>query len=174
MPAGRPTIYSARLCVPVARMLAREGKTDQQIADAFSIHVDTLYDWEKKYPDFSEAIREAKLISDAEVVDSLFKLATGYRYVEEKRIVSRKPIKDKDGKPTGEYSEAVTKIERTEREVIPNVLAQQFWLKNRRRGEWQEQPKEQPGGPGEIAQFLAHCAAQIEAEEAGKNGDGEC
>lgn len=39
---------------------ARDGLTDEQIAHNIGITTTTLYDWKKKYPQFTDAIKEAK------------------------------------------------------------------------------------------------------------------
>ena len=54
-----------------------------------------------------------------------------YEYEEEKKIIEY----DKDGnvKPI--------KIEKTKKQVPPDVGAQCFWLKNRQRDKWQDRPE---------------------------------
>lgn len=39
---------------------ARDGLTDEQIAHNMGIKRQTLYDWKKKYPDISDALKEEK------------------------------------------------------------------------------------------------------------------
>ena len=77
-----------------------------------------------------KALSEGKGVSDAKVIRSLYKRATGYEYEEVKKIVET----DKDGniKPI--------RIETTKKQVIPDVGAQCFWLKNRQRDRWQDRP----------------------------------
>ena len=39
---------------------ARDGLTNEQIADNLGINQDTLYTYKKKYPEFSEALKKGK------------------------------------------------------------------------------------------------------------------
>lgn len=43
---------------------ARDGLTDEQIAYNIGIRRPTLYDWEKKYPDISDALKKGKEVVD--------------------------------------------------------------------------------------------------------------
>ena len=79
----------------------------------------------------NEEIAKAMGVSDAKVIRSLYQRAVGYEYEEEKKIIEY----DKDGnvKPI--------KIEKTKKQVPPDVGAQCFWLKNRQRDKWQDRPE---------------------------------
>ena len=47
---------------------ARDGLTDEQIAQNIRISRETLYAWKKKYPDISDALKRGKRsIPDAEI-----------------------------------------------------------------------------------------------------------
>lgn len=39
---------------------ARDGLTDEQIANNIGIKRQSLYDWKKKYPDISDALKKGK------------------------------------------------------------------------------------------------------------------
>jgi hypothetical protein len=54
---------------------ARDGLTDEQIADKCCIVSSTLYEWKKKYPDFSEALKKGKEVVDTEVENALYQKA---------------------------------------------------------------------------------------------------
>ena len=61
---------------------AREGLTDEQIIEKIikttgKIHPSTFYDWKKKYPEISEALKKGKEIIDFKVENSLLKRAMG-------------------------------------------------------------------------------------------------
>ena len=106
---------------------ARRGLTNDQMAEAMGIDRSTLLDWRKKYPPLSAAIKTNKDIADVAVENALYKRATGYDYTEETWY------KDKD---TGEMilSKKITK------HVIPDTVAQIYWLKNRRPDLWRDRP----------------------------------
>jgi hypothetical protein len=54
---------------------AREGLTDEQIANNLGISTSTFYEYKKNYSEFSEAIKKGKEIVDFEVENALLKNA---------------------------------------------------------------------------------------------------
>lgn len=105
---------------------ARDGLIDEQIAENIGINPATLYDWKKKYPEISEALKKGKEVVDIEVENALLKRALGYEYTETKTeecIVEGVPVK---------------RVTKTVKEVIPDTTAQIFWLKNRKPGQWRD------------------------------------
>lgn len=102
---------------------ARDGLTDEQIAENIGINVCTLYDWKNKYPNIAEALKDGKDVADRQVENALFKSALGYTFDE-----VTKELKDDEL--------VVTKV--VHKEVQPNTTAQIFWLKNRKRVEWRD------------------------------------
>lgn len=112
---------------------AREGYTDIQIAEAMGISSCTFYAWLKKYSKIAEALKRGKAPVDRMVENALLKRALGYEYTEvtKERILDRK---------TGQYKLTVTK--ETVKKVPPDVVAQIFWLKNRRPDLWREKRQE--------------------------------
>lgn len=54
---------------------ARDGLTDEQIANNMGIACSTFYDWKKKNSEFSEALKKNKEVVDYEVENALFKNA---------------------------------------------------------------------------------------------------
>ena len=99
--------------------MARDGLTQQQIADNLGINVDTLIEYKKKYTDFSEALKKGKEVIDIEVENALLKRALGYKY-------------DEVTYENGVETKRVTK------EVQPDTTAQIFWLKNRKPNNWKD------------------------------------
>lgn len=119
---------------------ARDGLSDEQIAHNIGITTTTLYDWKKKYPDFSEALARGKEVVDIEVENALLKRAKGYDFVE----ITSELIADKNAR-----NKAVMKVtKRVTRHVPPDVKAIVFWLTNRK-PEWRDkQEKELSGNIG--------------------------
>lgn len=105
---------------------AKDGLSDEQIANNIGITTTTFYEWKKKYTDFSESLKKGKEVSDFEVENALFKSAKGYEYEERKEVqevvdgVMRK------------------KVEITRKQVPPNATSIIFWLKNRKPGKWRD------------------------------------
>ena len=54
---------------------ARDGLTDEQIANNLAISIDTFYKYKKKYPEFSESLKRGKEIVDYEVENALLQNA---------------------------------------------------------------------------------------------------
>ena len=118
---GRPSKKNTILLKQI-KELATFGLTDEQIAAFCEIAVSTLYEYKKKWPEFSEALKAGKEISDGQVIKSLYQRATGYEHPELKvfcdkgRIVTAKVIKH----------------------YPPDATSMIFWLKNRRPDEWRD------------------------------------
>ena len=54
---------------------ARDGLTDEQIADKMGISVATLYNWKKEHLEILEALKKGKEVVDVEVENALLNLA---------------------------------------------------------------------------------------------------
>lgn len=108
---------------------ARDGLTDEQIAHNIGITTTTLYDWKKKYPKFTDAIKRGKEVVDRIVENALLKSAMGYKYDE--------VVKERIYNPETGESEMV-EVKRTTKDVAPNVTALIFWLKNRQSEKWRD------------------------------------
>lgn len=93
---------------------ARDGLTDEQIANNIGITPSTLYAWKGKFSEISEALKKGKEIVDIEVENALLKRAKGYSYVEKRAEM-------KNGR--------ITKIVTVTKEVPPDVGAAAMWLK---------------------------------------------
>lgn len=140
---------------------ARDGLTDEQTAENIGINPATLYDWKKKYPKISEALKRGKEIVDIQVENALLKRALGYVYNEDKYISVPMDLAEYDEKLTQymnlyrfEHPEATDSelmlvrerfpktreilAERKVKEVVPDTTAQIFWLKNRRPDRWRD------------------------------------
>lgn len=117
---------------------ARNGLTDEQIAHNMGINVATLYRWKEAHCEICNALKKGKEVVDLMVENALFKSAVG-----EVRKV-KKPIKLKREKQVQGKGKVVEEyIEYVEEEVFvpPQVLAQIFWLKNRKPSDWRDKPE---------------------------------
>lgn len=141
---------------------ARDGLTDEQIAENIGIANSTLYDWKNKFSEFSEALKKGKDVADRQVENALFKRALGYEYTERQaKIVDRdKDVVDVERREfqnrykldnpeatQQEIIDAATKAVPTreriilleiDKEMAPDTTAQIFWLKNRKPKEWRD------------------------------------
>ena len=107
---------------------ARDGLTDEQLAQKMGVGTTTLYRWKDEYREIREALKKGKEVIDIQVENALLKRALGYDYQEER--IERS---DKDG----------TKIIQILKHVPADTTAQIFWLKNRRPDKWRDKPKEE-------------------------------
>ena len=114
----------------------KSGLTDKQICEKIGVNVSTLYDWEKKYSEFSEALKKGKEFSDFEVENALFKNATGY-FQKVTKVHKLKTVKVIDNRRI-EVEELVEKDENIY--IQPQTAAQIFWLKNRKSSTWKNNP----------------------------------
>jgi len=62
-PRGRPTKYDPSWMCDAVIEVGRLGGSKDKMAATIGIHVDTIYEWVEKYPDFSDAIKEATQLS---------------------------------------------------------------------------------------------------------------
>lgn len=124
---GRPPAYHPDVHPVLAKVLARAGKTNAEIAGYIGINESTLYRWQDHHEEFKEALKEGKAFIDDQVEDSLLRRAMGYSYTE-----THKEIRQ-NGK-----GESVKIAKEITRQVPPDVLAAIFWLKNRRPFDWRD------------------------------------
>ena len=62
MPAGRPSKYDPAFCETVIE-LGKAGKSVAYIATELDVCKDTIYQWAKEHPEFSDALTRASLWS---------------------------------------------------------------------------------------------------------------
>jgi hypothetical protein len=131
---GRPSDYKPEFADQAAK-LCRLGATDQEIADFFGKDERTINRWKIDHPDFCQALKDGKLVSDMDVADRLHQRALGFEY-EEAQAHKLKTVEYKDGKRVRETERLETIM--VKRVVPPDTTACIFWLKNRRKVEWRE------------------------------------
>lgn len=119
--AGRPSLYKDEYREQ-ARKLCLLGSTDVELADFFEVSEDTIHEWKKAHPEFSESVKKGKAQADADVADRLYQRAMGYEHAEvDIRVVDHQIVKTN-----------ITKI------YAPDPTAAIFWLKNRQRAKWRD------------------------------------
>lgn len=110
---------------------ARDGLTDEQIAHNMGIKRQTLYEWMKRFPDISDALKKGKEVVDRQVENALLKSALGF-YYEEETVTNKGDVV------------TVKKYEK------PNTTAIIFWLKNRKPKQWRDKQELQHDGDMKI------------------------
>ena len=102
---------------------ARDGLTEEQIANNMGISRPTLWEWKKKEPNILNTLKKGKEVADYEVENALFKKALGYTIqINEQKV-------DKDGC----VHDLVKDVH-----IPPDTTAQIFWLKNRNPKKWRD------------------------------------
>lgn len=108
---------------------ARNGLTNEQIAHNCGITRETLNQWRNKYSAISDALKKGKEVVDIQVENALLQRALGYDYEEREEF-----IEDTDGARK-------KRVRVLKKKALPDVAAQIFWLRNRRRGTWSNNPE---------------------------------
>lgn len=112
---------------------ARDGLTEEQIAQNMGVSYSSLKAWKTKYSAVLTALKKGKEVSDYIVENALYKKAVGYKYTQ--------VIKERKTNPdTGECELIVTK--EVTKEIPPDVTACIFGLKNRRPDKWRDRTPE--------------------------------
>jgi hypothetical protein len=140
-PDGRPSLYKPEY-VDDVEVFCREGAIDQDIANHYGVHVDTIYEWKKVYPEFSEAIKRGKAKPDREVAGKLIDRAMGAKFTVQKEV------KLKSVKYDPKTFKKISEDERVEvvtllMEAPPDTPAIIFFLKNRRPDLWRDKQEVQ-------------------------------
>jgi transcriptional regulator with XRE-family HTH domain len=118
MPAGRPSLYNAEYHPKTAEKLTLLGCTQREMAEIFGVAVETVEQWIKDHPEFSQAIARGKEPADAEVARSLYQRAIGY---EAQAVKIFMPA----GATEPVYAEYIE-------HYPPDTNAASLWLRNRR------------------------------------------
>jgi hypothetical protein len=75
--AGRPTTYHPKLCKQIILYFQKVAKTDYPCFEGFCVEnhntVSTLWEWEKKYPDFSKAVDECRALQKTMLIQKSLK-----------------------------------------------------------------------------------------------------
>lgn len=129
-PGGRPNKH-AEIDLEKVKRCAESGMNNDQIAIAIGIASSTLYEYQKDWPEFSEALKAGKVDPDDEIEASLFLRAKGF---------SRKTIKQAivDG--------GLVDVEE-EKYFPPDPVSGIFWLCNRRKKRWRHVSHIEHSGP---------------------------
>ena len=125
---GRPGLYRPEHNDLIYK-LCLLGATDEEMADILGIARSTFSRWKATSKPLKDTIKRGKEIADAEVSESLYRRAKGYRYDE----ITQELRCDEESK---ERSIIVTKI--VTKDIAPDTGAAMAWLKNRRPKDWRD------------------------------------
>lgn len=124
---GRPTKYDPAKNEWVEK-LCKLGCTDGELAEFLEVNQDTIHEWKKVHPEFSESIKRGKAYADANVADRLYQRAMGFEHDSE------------EIKVVGIGNNGGSSVQRVPIRKIypPDPTSAIFWLKNRRPKEWRD------------------------------------
>jgi len=111
--------------------LAIKGATDNEVAEAFGISVRTLHRWKKDHESLADNLIVGKDQADAKVERMLYERAMGYSFEEVETVMEY----DADG------NRKPAKVKRTQKQYPPDVLAQMYWLNNRKSALYKRNPE---------------------------------
>lgn len=124
---------------------ARDGLTDEQIAQKMDINIATLYRYKQNYCEICEALKKGKEIVDIQVENALLRRALGCTITEKKTKTT----------PFGEETTEVTK------DIPPDVAAIAIWLKNRKPDIWRDHPVSKDATLDKLDEVLAKIGGNI-------------
>lgn len=148
-----------------ARKFCLLGADDKRVAELLGFSLSTIDKWKKKYPSFLRALKDGKAVADAEVADSLYQRAKGFRWTEQQAI-KVKEVTYENGKRVREIE--TVQVVPTERVAPPDTTAGIFWLKNRERENWRDKHEYDHTTKGEaVAMPLVYLPQDLPREEVG-------
>ncbi len=121
---GRPSLYKQEYEDQVYK-LCLLGATDAEVADFFNVTERTVNSWKISHQEFLHSMSRGKIISDADIAESLYNRAIGYSHPETKVFNN-----------SGEIIE-----HEVMKHYPPDTTAIKLWLLNRRPKQWKNQPE---------------------------------
>ncbi|WP_077920398.1 hypothetical protein [Spirosoma sp. 209] len=132
---GRPSKYKEEYAEQ-AYKLCLLGATDEELADFFGVHKDTIYAWRAAHQEFSDSIKAGKISADMNVVNGLYNKAIGAEWEEEQAFKVKR----------GQFEEEI-EIVKVKRVAPPDFQAISLWLRNRQPTKWRDKVDHEHSGP---------------------------
>ena len=153
---------------------ARNGLTKDEIAENMGISAQTLHEWQKRCPEISECLKNARAYAHARVENALFLKAVGYKVIKQQPVKKKVADYDGVGKKIGEHEE-IELIE-IEEQLPPDMGAIAFYLKNNMPDKYKDKWPDAAGDEEEIEQEnmclrdFTKAVAKAVISESSKNG----
>ncbi|PWX46157.1 Xaa-His dipeptidase [Clostridium perfringens] len=114
----------------------RDGITDKEISEKLGISYST---WKIKGQNkvIKDAIDEIKDIRNQEVEEALFKNCKGYHYYEEVPTKVKEEVENEKGTILTVEKVVISKVKKWK---AADLAAQKYWLNNRKKAVWKEDP----------------------------------
>lgn len=123
--------------LPLIISMLKDGCTDKEIVEKLGIGSTT---WKRKKVQnkkIKQAIEEIIDAKNQEVEEALFKCCTGYHYYEE---VATKVKEEVEGEKGNVLVKESVKISKVKKYRGPDVVAQKYWLNNKKKAVWKDDP----------------------------------
>ena len=128
--------YGKKIVERIIGLISSDTYTIAEVCHQCGITKSTFYQWINDYPDFSQALEQAKAermqFFVAEAKKSLLKKIQGYTVDETKVVTVPSREKDKDGRPKPQIKEQTT----TKKHIAPDTAAVIFTLTNGEPDTW--------------------------------------
>lgn len=118
--------------------MVEDNKTDKEIADKLEIGYSTFKKYKATNEDLKAVISDGKDKKNQRVAQAVFKNAVGYTYWEEVATKVKNQELAEDGTTILEKESVV--ISEVKKYKGPDLAAQKYWLNNREKAHWKEDP----------------------------------
>lgn len=127
---GRPSAYKSAYA-EMARKICLLGATDEKLGEILGVSKQTINTWKAAHPEFLDSITRGKEVADAEVAESLFHRAKGYKHPEVH---------------VSNFQGAIT-LTPLIKHYPPDTPAASLWLRNRQPKLWRDKIEQEISGP---------------------------
>ena len=117
--------------------MLKDNLTDKEIAENLGISLSTWRRKKSQNPKIKEVIEEITDLRNQEVEEALFKCCKGFHYLEEVVTKVKEEIETESGNIIVKED---VKISTVKKYKAPDVTAQKYWLNNRKRAAWKDDP----------------------------------
>lgn len=117
-----------------------QGLSEREIANMLDVSYSTFREYKRVYSALSNILCRAKIKrqeANSKVEQSLYMRATGYNYTEHKEVKCRDVYFDEDGNKCSKEHVVIVELQR---HIPGDVAAQKFWLVNKKKQEWKDNP----------------------------------
>ena len=115
-----------------------EGLTDKEIAEKLDIPYSTFRRYKREKSELKSAIAQGKDKKNENVIQALYKNCTGFKYYEETPVKVKEEVIADDG--TTVLVKERVEVKSIKKYKPPDLAAQKYWLNNRDKTKWQDDP----------------------------------
>lgn len=117
--------------------MLKDNATDKEIAEKLGISLSTWRRKKSQNPKIKAAVDEIVDERNQKVEESLFKCCTGYHYYEDVVTKVKEDILTDSGIVLVKEDVKISKVKKFAK---PDVNAQKYWLNNRKKASWKDDP----------------------------------